>query len=173
MIMVIAISLLTIGCQNKTKDQKTEESIDYIFYETEEEKQIREGKDENRIRQYLQSDEKGIGEDGTKRNIFKTDEALYVTQILSERKDVRHAHAASSPTQIVVFVNLKDYQDPHIAKRLEEEVRKVSPHKDIYVYTDQIDYNRMEDLKSSMKARQTGNNIQRFLEEQLNLDIKD
>jgi len=171
--IIICLGIILIGCQGKETIQQEDDTRNLLYYETGDEKQVRLGNDKDPMKKYLQSDEKGIGEGGTEQNIFKTDEALIVAQRLSEREEVRQAQVASSPTQIVAFVLLRDYQNPNIANALEEEVRKVSPHKDIYIYTDQLHYNRVEDLKSSMKARQIGNDLQRFFEEQFNIDIKD
>lgn len=171
--MIICLGILLAGCQGKETIQHEDDPKNLVYYETEDEKHIRLGNDKDPMKKYLQSDEKGIGEGGTEQNIFKTDEALIVAQRLSKREEVRQAQVASSPTQIVVFVLLRDYQNPNIAKTLEEEIRMLSPHKDIYIYTDQRHYNRVEDLKSSMKARQIGNDLQRFFEEQFNIDIKD
>lgn len=170
LIIYIFMLFLLIGCNQAETESQEPISPDQVRYDKEIE---RDDSNNHPLRQYTESEEKGISEYGTKREIFRTDEALRVTQLLSERDDVRHAHVATSDTQVVAFVLLKDYEDHHIAKTLEEEVKTIVPDKDIYIYTDKNHYNRIEDLKSSMKPRQIGKDLQRFFEKYLNLDIKD
>lgn len=173
LLIVLPLIFVPIGCQTKESLEEENNSPRLVHYESDEERNLRLGNRDNSIRKYFESDEKGIGEYGTERNIFKTDEALEVSQALAKREDVRQAQVATSPTQIVAFVILKDFQNPNVAKSIEEEIQNISPHKDIYIYTDQLHYNRVEDLKSSMRARQIGDDLERFFEEFLNIKIKD
>lgn len=173
LLVITLLLVVPIACKSQQATEEENTSPKLIHYESEQERNLRLGNKDNNIRKYIESDEIGIGEHGTERDIFKTEEALEVAQALAKRKEVRHAQVATSTTQIVAFVLLKDFQNPNIAKSLEEEIARINPQKDIYIYTDQLHYNRVEDLKSSMKARQIGNDLQRFFEEQFNIDIKD
>ena len=165
--------LLLIGCNNTNDSKGDNNTIGTNDRPSDTEENSVLDPSNKPIIEYIESDEKGIGERGTERNFFESDEALAIAQALSSRTDVRHAHVATSDTQVVAFVLLKDYQNHHIAEDLEEEVRKISPDKDIYIYTDKVHYNRVEDLKSSMRARQIGNNIERFIERYFNVEIED
>lgn len=171
-IIFLILLLLVTGCNEEAREIKKESTTQFVRYETEEKRNPREEDLDNSLKKYTQSEERGISKDGTKHEIFKTEESMEITQLLSRREDVRHAHVATSRTQVVAFVLLRDFQNPHIAKDLEEEIRTITPEKDIFIYTDKKHYNRIEDLKSSMGARQIGDNLQQFFEENLNIRIK-
>lgn len=171
-ILVIAITILFMGCSpgaNEKSKQKSDDFADRVHDKTNDRTQ-QENYDPIK---YIQSDEKGIAKDGTKHNIFETDEARAIAQELSARKDVKQTQVATNDEQVAVFVLLHDYQDPDIAKSLEKDIHKISPNKEIFVYTDKVHWNRLKDLDSTIKARQIGDNLEQFLEKYFNLDIKD
>lgn len=178
-LIIFVFSLfLIVGCNNtntgQNDDREQSNGTDYLYYETDQEKMERLGsQNASPIKDYLQSNEKGIGKDGTERNIFETDEARKIAQELALRDDVKQTQIATTDEQVVVFVLLNDYQDPNIAKSLEEDIKKITPNKKILVYTDKLHWNRLKDIDSSMRARDIGNDLEKFLEENFNIHIKD
>lgn len=177
LISIFVISLFIVGCQNGQLGRESNDhkplSTEPIHYEKGEDPNEQLDTHNSPMKPYLQSDEKGIGKDGTERNIFETDEALEIAQKLSLRDDVKQTQVATTDDQVAVFVLLRDYQNPQIAKSIEQDIRAITPNKEIFVYTDKIHWNRLKDLDSSMRARKIGNDLEKFLEENFNIEIKD
>lgn len=175
-ILLIVFAIILSACQMNDegrKDSNKQFQTERIHHDPEQTNDENRDVKDSPMKQYLQSDEKGIGKGGTQRKLFQSDESLKITQILSERDDVKQAQVATTDNEVAAFVLLRDYQNPDIAESLEADVEKIAPQKDIFIYTDKTHWNRLKDLDSSIRARDIGNDLEKFLEEHLNIEIKD
>lgn len=121
---------------------------------------------------YIESDEEGVGQYGSERNIFNSREERQISQQLAKRKEIMQSRVAITPNRVVVFASLSEYPND-ITKSIEEDVKRFVPDRDVVVFTDEAQWERMKHLDASLKQREIGEDLEEFLEEYFNIDIKD
>ena len=165
--------LFTIGCTNMNTDEKNEtgsnnETTHPINYETKEQEQNRLGvnKQNTNENDYYKGDNPeriNSGKDGNHNtDIFTTDEAKKISEQLSKRKDIKQTQVATTEKSVIVGIMLneqsKQIDNQNIVNDIEKEVSKLSPNKEIVVYTDNIHWNQMKNLDSTIRNKDNGDN---------------
>ncbi|WP_339228268.1 YhcN/YlaJ family sporulation lipoprotein [Oceanobacillus sp. FSL K6-2867] len=98
---------------------------------------------------------------------FTNEESARITEELSKQKDIIQAQAASTEDRIVVSVILREHFNHDISHNIKEEVRKIVPNTDkqIIVYTDDIEWDRMKNLDARLQAKNNGDDLEAFIKE--------
>lgn len=165
------VSILLTGCTNN-EQLGSERDVDPkpIRISTKDNRQV--VIDKNPSKDYIQSDEEGIGQYGSERNIFESVESRQISQQLARRDEVIQSRVAVTPNRVIVFASLNDYPND-IEKQIEDDVKKYVQDKQIIVFTDEAQWERMRHLESSLKAEEIGEDMEQYLERYFNIDIKD
>lgn len=121
---------------------------------------------------YIKSDEEGIGQYGTERNIFNSREERQISQQLAKRKEIMQSRVAITPNRVVVFAQLSEYPND-IVKEIEKDVERFVTDKQIVVFTDEAQWGRMKHLDAGLEQREVGEDLEQFLERYFNIEIKD
>lgn len=124
---------------------------------------------------YLQSDEKGVGQGGIENNFYENDEAREISQYLAKKEDVMQYYVAPFDDRVVITV---EFRDPHEdienrGKELQDDISQLTPDKDVIVYTDEYSWNQMNQIKAGNAQREAGESAEEFIERMFNVDIKD
>lgn len=130
-------------------------------------------KDSNK--DYYESDEEGIGTDGDENKIFATEEAKEISQLLARHQHIQDAQVATVGDQVIVSVALKNHTRPNnnMLVEMEREIKEIVPNKEVLLYTDERQWNRMKDLDAGLKQREAGKSVEEFIEKYFNIDVKD
>ncbi|WP_010531111.1 YhcN/YlaJ family sporulation lipoprotein [Lentibacillus jeotgali] len=178
-ITIPAVSFLFIGCaQYETGEEGSEEHMNsqLINYETEKEQNERLGREDQGIDEqggYLQSEQKELndGDEDAQSDLFTNEMSMSISKHLKNRKDVRQAQVAVSEDRVVVGVMLTDQAPSDMRERIEQEVQDMVPTKEIYVYTDDIYWDRMRNKDA--RPDQLNGDMREFLREFFNRDRED
>lgn len=92
-------------------------------------------------------------------DIFTNEEADKIYNHLINQKEIKQVQVASANDKVIVGVMLSDHTDHNIRDKIEKEVRKVVPDKKIVVYTDDVHWDRLSNLKSKLGASKGGKNL--------------
>src|SRR5699024_3917305 len=168
------LSILLFGCaQYETGEEGSQENMNSqpINYETEQEQDERLEREEQGIDEqggYLQSEQKELndGDENAQSDLFTNEMSMSISKHLKERKDVRQAQVAVSEERVVVGVMLTDQAPPDMRERVEQEVQEMVPTKEIYVYTDDIYWDRMRNKDAQLD--QLNGDMREFLREFFN-----
>ncbi|GGJ84025.1 hypothetical protein GCM10007063_03140 [Lentibacillus kapialis] len=174
--LVPAVSTLLFGCaQYETGQEDSQENMNSqpIHYENEKEQNERFGKEKQGIDEqggYQQSEQKELndGDENAQSDLFTNEMSMSISKQLKERKDVRQAQVAISDEKVVVGVMLTDQAPPDMRELVEREVQRMVPTKEIYVYTDDIYWDRMRNKDA--QPDQLNGDIREFLREFFNRD---
>lgn len=171
---VLLLSMCTACTNNNNAEQnQQEDNVQQIHYESKKEENERLGINDYTDKDYYQSDEEGIAHDGNERNIFHSKESLLVAQKLGKRPDIKQYQVAVYENYVIVFTILNDYVNDDIAESIEQDVKEVLPSKEVAVYTDEYHWNKMRHMQAGFKQREIADDIEHYLEENFNLNIKD
>lgn len=173
------ISLL-FGCtntDNNTENDNGDANTQPINYETNEERSERLGNRDLTIGQkggYPQSDQSdlnGPGQNDTdSSDIFTNDESKKIMDHLQQRKDVKLAQVASTDDKIMIGIMVQDYANPDINDEIADEVQRMAPGKKIVVYTDDVYWEKMKNLKSRWSNPDEKEQAKRELKEFFNME---
>lgn len=175
-IWIAGMVFVAVGCTNENNDTSTESDVDdskLIRYETKEEQNERLGINDYGTKDYYQSDEEGITPDGNERILFDNKESLLIAQKLEKRPDIKQAQVATVDDNIIVFVTLKDYTNDNITNNIKSVVQEIVPNKEIIIFTDDIHWNRMRNLQAGLKQKEIGENVEQYLEQHFDIQLKD
>ncbi|WP_249870983.1 YhcN/YlaJ family sporulation lipoprotein [Oceanobacillus saliphilus] len=118
---------------------------------------------------YEQSEQRGVNTADFSKysDVFTNEESIRISEELAKQKDIIQAQVASTEDRIIVAVMLREHFDHHVAHKIEDEVRKIVPDSDkqIIVYTDDIQWDRMKNIDARLGARETGYELGNILEE--------
>lgn len=169
--IIACSSLFLVGCMNNEElGSQRDMDLEPVRLSTEDNREI--VIDRNPSKDYIQSDEEGVGEHGTERNIFESREERQISQQLAKRKEVSQSRVAVTPNRVIVFASLNDYPND-IEKDIENDVRRFVEDKQVVVFTDEIQWERMKHLDASLKQKEVGEDVEEFLERYFDIDIKD
>ncbi|WP_188453524.1 YhcN/YlaJ family sporulation lipoprotein [Virgibacillus oceani] len=163
------ILVFLFGCSNTNQDdnaQGNDAETQPMHYETDKgQKDL--GIYDNYVGEkggYKQSDQKGTnaseGNSGNYTDIFTNEESNEIYRHVTGLKDVKNAQIASTEDKIIVAVMLNEHPNPDIRDVIAQEVQKFVPDKTVVVYTDEIYWDRMSNLKARSEAEHGGNDFQ-------------
>lgn len=181
---VVVLMIITVGCTNTNEEgmqnNNPGNSDTYpISYEKKENNRKGNNTRDNAVRQQERQDRINSGQ--TNRNnadMFTTEEAEDISHHLRERTDVSQAQVATTADRIIVGVmlskNAKNYTDDQkIIREIEKDVNNIAPGKEVIVYTDDAHWDQMKDLEAKAKQNDTGKSMEGYIEEYLNIDVKE
>ncbi|WP_099158639.1 YhcN/YlaJ family sporulation lipoprotein [Virgibacillus ndiopensis] len=168
------------GCANTNQDENAQDNnveTQPLHYETNEEQKDRQGVKKESVGEkggYKQSDQKGTNaserNSGNYTDIFTNEETKEIYRHVTGLKEVKNAQIASTEEKVIVAVMLNEHSNHNVQAVIEQEVKKFAPDKTIVVYTDDIYWDRMSNLKSRLKAGNGGNEFQEQMEKFFNRD---
>lgn len=178
-ILIIFIGTLLIGCtdDNTTNDQPSNnrtESVQPIHFEDQEMEESNQPESIGEQGGYIQSRQYGVNE--TRANnytdAFTNEESIRITESLRNRVDVVQAQVASTEDRIVVGVILKEHADPDTGDKLVKHIERQleDTDKEIIVYTDDIQWDRMKNLDSRLQAKEMGEQVENLFEDIFQID---
>lgn len=91
---------------------------------------------------------------------FTNEESVELSKRLEKQKNIVKAQVASTEDRIIVAVMLNDHSDHNITRKIESEVKKTNPDKQIVIYTDDSHWDRMKNLDARMKSGSIGNGFE-------------
>src|SRR5699024_1017385 len=112
-------------------------------------------------------------------DIFTTKESAEIADHLTKRNDVIQAQVTTTEDRGMVggMLNKHDKQqtdkDQKKIAESEKSVQKLEPDKEIIVNTYDAHWNQLKDLNSSLKQSNAGENVEKYIEKFLNVDVKD
>lgn len=164
--LMLLVIILT-GCMNDAAEDNNPQDIGT--------EQINNTEMNNEQKKYYQSDEKGIGKDADKRELFASDKELEITQLLRKRTDTKNAKVAIASDRVIISVILDDPEmtTEDFSREVGPEIEALIPDKEIFIYTDEYEWNQMKDLEASYKQKELGENIEYYIEKFFPIEIKD
>lgn len=170
-ILIFTATVMLTGCMNNNDlGSKQDTDLKPVRLSTQDNEQVVIEK--NPSKDYIQSNEEGVGQHGTEREIFNSRESRQISQQLAKRKEISQSRVAVTPNRVLVFASLNEYPND-ITKQIEKDVEPFVRDKQIVVFTDEAQWERMQHLDSSLRQREIGEDIEQFLERYFNIDIKD
>ncbi|SFA69089.1 Sporulation lipoprotein YhcN/YlaJ (Spore_YhcN_YlaJ) [Lentibacillus halodurans] len=175
--MIIPIFLFAlVGCaEYKTGEQNTEDNMNSqpINYETEEEENERHGAENNNTNGqegYRGNAQEKLneGDENAQNDLFTNEMSQSISSHLKQHNDVRQAQVAVSEERVVVGVMLSDNAPPDMRELVEQEVQEMVTSKEVYVYTDDIYWDRMRNKDARLD--QLNGDMREFLREFFNRD---
>ncbi|WP_424474857.1 YhcN/YlaJ family sporulation lipoprotein [Oceanobacillus kimchii] len=175
----IFFGTILMGCtdDNTTNDQQNNnrtESVQPIHFEDQEMENSNQPESIGDQGGYIQSRQYGVNE--TRANhytdAFTNEESIRLTESLRNRVDVVQAQVASTEECIVVGVILKEHADPDTGDKLVKHIERQleDNNKEIIVYTDDIQWDRMKNLDSRLQAKEMGEQVEHLFEDIFQLD---
>lgn len=188
--IIVALFILTVfvtGCTNMNSDEKQETTQENPNTHPINDEPKKEQKDrlEDRVnppskQKHQQNQERYADQMGNDdMDIFTTKESAEIADMLTKRNDVIQAQVATTKDRVIVGVMLNKYNkqqadgDQKKIAEIEKAVQKVEPEKEIVVYTDDAHWNQLKDLNSGLKQSNAGENVEKYIEKFLNVDVKD
>ncbi len=171
--------LLVAGCNagQDTSEQRRDNTIQPIHFEPETNANDRYETNQPSIGEqggYPQSEQEGVNASDFSHysDAFTNEESARITKELSKQKDIIQTQVASTEDRIVVAVILREHFDHDVSHHIEEEVKKIVPDTDkqIIVYTDDIEWDRMKNLDARLQAKYNGDDLERFVEDLFQLN---
>ena len=168
---LLLIVLLSAGCSNDENNEASNNDVQpqTINYETKNEQNARLGIQDQTIGErggYPQTDQDDInrGDSALRDNadIFTNEQSKKIANRLMKRQDIKAAQVAITDDKIVIGLMLNDHGDHNITKGIKEDVRKFDQEKTIIVYTDDIHWDRMSNLKARHEQSNLTENIKKF-----------
>jgi len=187
-VTLVILAVFAVGCTNENSDGKRETTQENsnthpINYEPKKEQQDRlEDRVNPPSKQKHQQNQKRYHADQSgndNMDIFTTKESAEIADHLTKRNDVIQAQVATTEDRVIVGVMLNKHDKQQTDKdqkkiaEIEKSVQKLEPHKEIIVYTDDAHWNQLKDLNSSLKQSNAGENVEKYIEKFLNVDVKD
>lgn len=171
--------LLASGCSNDNNNEASKNNnqpqTDTINYETESEQNERLGLREQSIGEqggYPQTDQdnlnRGDNTTGNNTDVFTNEQSKKIADLLMKRQDIKAAQVAVTDEKIVIGVMLNDHSDHDITKGIKEDVRKYEPNKTIVVYTDDINWDRKNNLRARLNQSNLSVDIKEGIKEFFN-----
>ncbi|MFS0751321.1 YhcN/YlaJ family sporulation lipoprotein [Oceanobacillus sp. 1P07AA] len=183
LISVVVLGTVLMGCtdDNTASDlqnnNRTEsESVQPIHFED----QDMEDSNQQSIGEqggYIQSRQYGVNE--TRANhytdAFTNEESIRLTESLRNRVDVVQAQVASTEERIVVGVILKEHASPDTGDKLVKHIERQleDSNKEIIVYTDDVQWDRMKNLDSRLQAEEIGEQVESLFEDIFQLNTNE
>lgn len=166
---LLFVVLMAGGCSND--DENKEASVDNdqpqaINYETQGEQNERLGLRNQSIGEqggYPQTEQndlnRGDNPTGDNTDSFTNEQSKQIANHLMNRRDIRVAQVAVTDDKVVVAVILVDHNDHEISTDIKKDVRKFEPDKTIVVYTDDNNWDRVNNLKARLKQSNLPNDV--------------
>lgn len=173
---IVSISVLCyllIGCTDN--EESTQNNLDDaaqpINYETKKEQSDRLGvrkKNTGEQGGYPQSEqtEMNNGDERGKKDLFTNEESISISNHLKEWREVIQAQVALTEDRVVVGVTLNPSAPPNMQDIIKKEVQKIKPDKKVFVYTDDIYWDRMRNKDARLD--QANSDMDEFLDEFFN-----
>jgi len=169
--MMIACSPTEQGESNQTKDSSVQpmhfDKKQADIYDNQEPSIGEQGG-------YIQSEQRGVNQADFSNysDAFTNEESVHITRALEKQKDIIQAQVASLEDRIVVAVMLREHLDHDVSQRIEKDVKEIVPdtNKQIIVYTDDIQWDRMKNLDTRLKAKTVGDDLENSIKELFQLD---
>ncbi|WP_085991795.1 YhcN/YlaJ family sporulation lipoprotein [Oceanobacillus senegalensis] len=102
---------------------------------------------------------------------FVNEETQRITKELTKNRDIIQAQVASIDDRIIVAVMLRkhfNHDASNDSEAIKKEVEKMVPDKQIIVYTDDIQWDRMKNFNARYNAGKNGENIEEFFDNLIN-----
>ncbi|WP_158591724.1 YhcN/YlaJ family sporulation lipoprotein [Oceanobacillus halophilus] len=173
MLITVMISIVMVACTNE--DESSQSGSDYlhtqpIHYDTRQENNERMGTNEKSIGEqggYPQSEQRGVNAadyEGGYSDPFTNEETELISKKLKQQKDIIQAQVASTEDRIIVAVMLREHFDHNVTSDIddiEKQVKKIVPNteKQIIVYTDDVQWDRMKNLNARYKSGKNGDEL--------------
>ncbi|GAA0442515.1 hypothetical protein GCM10008983_19490 [Lentibacillus halophilus] len=177
-VVIPLMSFVLIGCGTDDDRQQTQDNNDTqpINYETEQERKDRQGVEDENIGErggYPQTEQKRLndGDENAQSDSFTNEMSMSIADQLKQKRKVKQAQVAVADDRIVVGVMINASAPPDMRERLEKEVQNMVPEKEVYVYTDDIFWDRMRNKDS--KPDQLNGDMEEFMREFFNRDRKE
>ncbi|MEW9675883.1 YhcN/YlaJ family sporulation lipoprotein [Lentibacillus sp. L22] len=152
--------LLLFGCSNTNTDnngtaQNDNPKTQSINYETNHERNDRLGINDQSIGDrggYPQNDQSGTnasnGHKGKYSDNYVNEKSDQIYQRLINYREIKQAQVAIADDKVIVALMLNDYNDQNVRDLVVNEVKKVEPDKEVVIYTDDIHWNRVQNMKA-------------------------
>lgn len=157
---LLFVVLVVTGCNNVDNNEATDDEkiqSQPLHYETKDEQNERLGLRDQTIGEkggYPQSEQKELNRGdttaGDNKDAFTNEQSKVIADHLSERLDIKLAQVALTNEKIIVAVMLNGHTNHEISGDIKQEVRNFEPNKTIVVYTDDIYWDRMVNLKARL-----------------------
>ncbi|MGJ9457087.1 YhcN/YlaJ family sporulation lipoprotein [Oceanobacillus sp. CF4.6] len=169
-VLMIFIFAACNGEEQNTSEQSNEESVQPMHYDD-------KNRDIYNVQEpsigqrggYPQSEQKGVNSSDFSKysDAFTNEESIRITEELKKRKDIIQAQVASTDDRIIVAVMLREHFDRQIPDDIEENVREIVPQtdKEIIVYTDDIQWDRMKDFDARLQSKNMGEGMENVIED--------
>ncbi|WP_156291184.1 YhcN/YlaJ family sporulation lipoprotein [Oceanobacillus salinisoli] len=176
------LSIVMIGCtnaDNHTQNNSTNNQTQPIHYDTRQEHNQRIGIENQSIGEqggYPQTQQPGVNAGDNENGYtdpFTNEETEMISSELKKERDIVQAQVASTDDRIIVAVMLREHFNQDVApvvRDIEGRVRQIVPNtdKEIVVYTDDIQWDRLKNLHARTKASENGENIEELFENLIN-----
>ncbi len=173
-ICFILLFMLLIGCnaENETSEQRKDDVVQPIHFEPKTDANNRYESKQPSIGErggYPQSKQEGVNASDFTHysDAFTNEESARITEELSKQKDIIQAQVASTEDRIVVAVILREHFNHDVTQNIKQEVREIIPNTDkqVIVYTDDIEWDRMKNLDARLRAKNNGDDLETFIED--------
>ncbi|WP_158701706.1 YhcN/YlaJ family sporulation lipoprotein [Lentibacillus sp. Marseille-P4043] len=172
-VSLLFTATLLVGCTNSNEDAQSDDlNTQSVNYETDNEQESRLGERDDKDG-YPQSDQSDTNAAKGNRNysdIFVNDESDKIYNQLIKRKEIKQAQVASVDDKVVVAVMLNDHTDHNIRDMIEQETQKIVPNKQIVVYTDDIHWDRVNNLKARLGPKNAAENVKDEIKDLFNMN---
>jgi hypothetical protein len=170
-IMFGFITAIMVGCSNNNtngdaQNNDNDVNTESIHYETNQEQANRLGTNDESTGEKggrIQSDQSGTnasnGHSGNYQDIFTNEETDKIYSRLIKLKEIKQAQVATTDDRIVVAVMLNRHAGKNIGDKIENETRKVVPNKEVYVYTDDVHWNDVKNLRARSGPANAAENV--------------
>ncbi|WP_067727292.1 YhcN/YlaJ family sporulation lipoprotein [Oceanobacillus damuensis] len=173
-LMVSIVGACNGGAQN-TSEQSYDDSVQPMHFDEKTEDIYDEQEPSiGDMGGYHQSEQRNVNKSDFSEysDVFTNEESIRISEELANQKDIIQAQVASTDDRIIVAVMLREHFDHHASVDIESEVRKIVPEteKQITVYTDDIQWDRMKNLDARLQAKTIGEDMEIFVEELFQLN---
>ncbi|SFD57780.1 Sporulation lipoprotein YhcN/YlaJ (Spore_YhcN_YlaJ) [Lentibacillus persicus] len=173
---IISLMLIVlVGCAqyDSGEEEGSNENLNSqpINYETKKERNERLGKDTDNSKENSELYDDDLaeineGDEDAKTDIFTNEMSQSISKQLKQRKDIRQAQVVVTDERVVVGVMLTAQAPPDMREVVEQEVSEVVSDKEVYVYTDDIYWDRMRNKDAELD--QFNGDVREFLREFFN-----
>ncbi|RYG74809.1 hypothetical protein EU245_01100 [Lentibacillus lipolyticus] len=172
------ISFVLIGCAADDGGQEASQengNTQPINYETEKERKDRQGVENKNIGErggYPQTEQKELndGDENARSDSFTNEVSMSIANHLKKKRHIKQAQVAMADDRVVVGIMINDSAPPDMRERVEREVQEMVQVKEVYVYTDDIFWDRMRNKDA--RPDQLNGDMEEFLREFFNRDRK-
>lgn len=162
---IAGLSLLILfGCSNtndtgQNAEQDNHSETQPIHYETDKEQRERQNERPQSIGDlggYPQSDQRDTNASEGRHEDFSDPYVNEATGKIYDRisrfKEIKQAQIAATDNKVIVALMLNDYNEENVRDKIVKEVRKIEPDKEVVIYTDDIHWNRVNNMRARLKS---------------------